>query len=980
MKKILFSTALLFSIFIVNAQVGVGTITPTTMLDVVGDINLTTGIYYGGKTSPLSIELVRVTPTIANDYIEIGNFNLSQGAHNFRLYITNSASGFSVSKSYIISCSWDQTANVWKSLSPISNSGAYSGNDFDVDINVFGQTAALRLRRTSGTTAGISQIRIENTGSIADVFTNTTLTGTAAVVPNFTINGIFWNSLGNVGTNATSNFIGTIDNVDFVTRTNNIERTRVNATGINIVGSSNVSNGSFYGGLSSPISQEIIKAIPTTINDFIEIGNFNIVNGAHNFRISVTSSISSSSEAKSYVIATKYDQTAGLWQQLVPITNTGSYAGNDFELDIRVLQNQTFLRLRKTLGATGGNAQIRIENTGSTTDVFNNTILTGSTTAPTVLFQTNPTGTGNSWTTLGNSSTVDGTNFIGTTDAIPFNIRVNNQKSGRISATGETFFGFEAGKNNTNSANDRNNSAFGYRAFTANATTTARDNTAIGQSALTSNNGGSYNTAVGSAALEQNVIGTDNTAIGKFALKVNTASVNTAVGSEALVANTTGNNNVAVGYRALRANITGIDNTAIGYQSLSANTASSNTAVGKSALQANTIGTFNTGMGLNALLRNTSGDYNTALGNNSLFFNTTGSSNTALGYSALYTNTTGINNTAVGRTALNFNTADNNSAFGHTASYNNTTGTGNVALGYQALYLNTIGSNNTAAGLNALQNSTGNNNTAIGSNVLVLATLGSQNTAIGENALSKATVGSANDAFGHRTLWNVTSGNFNTGFGSVSLGIVTTGSFNTAIGNAAGSLLTTGSSNIIIGKSAQVPSNIANNQMSIGDVIYGSTMSTTALGKIGVGEPNPTEKLDIAGNLKVSGAIMPNNLPGNNGQVLVSSGIGVAPTWESNPVKPYVTTGTLTGLYNVLLTEYTIRVFNDVSEIKLPNAVGNLGKTFIIIGSNGISTKTWSTAGGTIYDDVTNTTYTTLGANQRFVVQSDGAGWIVIGR
>lgn len=52
-------------------------------------------------------------------------------------------------------------------------------------------------------------------------------------------------------------------------------------------------------------------------------------------------------------------------------------------------------------------------------------------------------------------------------------------------------------------------------------------------------------------------------------------------------------------------------------------------------------------------------------------------------------------------------------------------------------------------------------------------------------------------------------------------------------------------------------------------------------GRIGIGLPNPTEKIDILGNLKVSGAIMPNNNAGINGQVLTSSGSGVAPVWSS---------------------------------------------------------------------------------------------------
>lgn len=43
-----------------------------------------------------------------------------------------------------------------------------------------------------------------------------------------------------------------------------------------------------------------------------------------------------------------------------------------------------------------------------------------------------PGGGGSGWGLAGNAGTVDGTNFIGTTDNVPFNIRVNNLKAGRI--------------------------------------------------------------------------------------------------------------------------------------------------------------------------------------------------------------------------------------------------------------------------------------------------------------------------------------------------------------------------------------------------------------------------------------------------------------------------------------------------------------------------------------------------------------------
>jgi hypothetical protein len=50
---------------------------------------------------------------------------------------------------------------------------------------------------------------------------------------------------------------------------------------------------------------------------------------------------------------------------------------------------------------------------------------------------------------------------------------------------------------------------------------------------------------------------------------------------------------------------------------------------------------------------------------------------------------------------------------------------------------------------------------------------------------------------------------------------------------------------------------------------------------IGVGNAAPTQKVDITGNLRFSGAIMPNGLAGSAGQVLTSAGAGLSPTWTS---------------------------------------------------------------------------------------------------
>ena len=57
------------------------------------------------------------------------------------------------------------------------------------------------------------------------------------------------------------------------------------------------------------------------------------------------------------------------------------------------------------------------------------------------------------WLLTGNAGTVDGTHFLGTTDNVPLNIRVNNQRSGRLDPTlRTTLWGYQAGTNLTTGA------------------------------------------------------------------------------------------------------------------------------------------------------------------------------------------------------------------------------------------------------------------------------------------------------------------------------------------------------------------------------------------------------------------------------------------------------------------------------------------------------------------------------------------------
>jgi trimeric autotransporter adhesin len=212
------------------------------------------------------------------------------------------------------------------------------------------------------------------------------------------------------------------------------------------------------------------------------------------------------------------------------------------------------------------------------------------------------------------------------------------------------------------------------------------------------------------------------------------------------------------------------------------------------------------------------GTLNTCYGTNSLSANTTGSQNTAYGYNSLWSNTTGSQNTANGYGAL----------------FTNTGGSFNTADGHFALHYNNIGSYNTSAGYQSLYFSYGNGNTANGFQSLPANTAGANNTAIGYQALQ------AN----------------------------TTGNTNIGVGYQAGTLITTGSNNIAIGNNSQVQSATASNQLSIGNWIYGVG------GNIGIWVSNPSAKLEVNGQIEITGGS-----PGA-GKVLTSDAVGLA-SWQT---------------------------------------------------------------------------------------------------
>lgn len=349
-----------------------------------------------------------------------------------------------------------------------------------------------------------------------------------------------------------------------------------------------------------------------------------------------------------------------------------------------------------------------------------------------------------------------------------------------------------------------------------------------------------------------------------------------------------------------------------------------------------------------------------------------------------------------------------NVSFGPSALNAASSGINNIAIGVSPMFANTTGGYNIAVGLNAMRaNQIGSFNTAVGNLAMQSSIDGQSNAAFGDLVLAWNISGNENAGFGTNAVMLNTTGNGNSGFGVGAIQFNATGNHNTAIGSFAMSNLLSGDGNIAVGYFAQVPTDTGSNQMSIANVIYGTDMTSATDGKIGIGTSAPAAKFDIQPSsgfapANTDGIIIPRvaNFPATN-PTAAQNGMMIFLTtqfggnipgfyyWDNPSTSwkgitdtklPYVTTGAAAGIYTDLMSEYTVRVFNGVSDVRLPNAVGNTGKVFVIIGSNGISAKAFSTSGGGIYDDVTNTNVTTLAANERYTVQSDGTNWIVIGR
>ena len=394
-------------------------------------------------------------------------------------------------------------------------------------------------------------------------------------------------------------------------------------------------------------------------------------------------------------------------------------------------------------------------------------------------------------------------------------------------------------------------------------------NSSFGNLALQDTSTGDRNTAVGSQALYRNATGGNNTAVGAesmLGVNGNSHSNNTAIGAYSLNAITTGGDNVALGANSLDALTSGTRNTALGYNSATALGAgeTGNIAIGWNSMSTMDEGSggtinYNIALGVQALsgadlgsgtedishniaigtdsLRLVSGDASTgqiAIGRQALSALTSGSRTTAVGYQAGLTATTIDYTTIVGYQAgLKLLDSTHNTLVGYTAGYslgsdeadsNTFMGTSAGANGDYSTTNNNTANNNVGIGKSSMGGSQGS-----GSSYNFTAT---NNVAIGVDSLKVITTANNSTAVGYGALQSLTAGNSNLAIGYESSKTLSGGAANITLGHQAMLNATNISSAIFIGANA-------------GDAI---TTSTNPNGTIGIGYNSLTALTTGAGN------------------------------------------------------------------------------------------------------------------------------------
>lgn len=278
------------------------------------------------------------------------------------------------------------------------------------------------------------------------------------------------------------------------------------------------------------------------------------------------------------------------------------------------------------------------------------------------------------------------------------------------------------------------------------------------------------------------------------------------------------------------------------------------------------------------------GDFNVSVGDSAGFSLSTGQGNTLVGYRAGRSILNGTGNSIFGRESGISVISGGNAIFGNQTARNLNTGASNTIFGNNALNGLTFGNGNTimGSGINPLTMS--NFNVQIGfSGIVSQAELGNNNVMIGNNAgaISPKVIAFNNTIIGSQAQLGTTafpdSNNVILGAGATFTDNAGAGQkFNTAIG--AGTKVFAPNNATAIGALAQVTTA---NTIILGSIagINGATSTVN----VGIGVAAPTERLEVGGNIEVTGDLYTGatngvlNAGGGNMNVNINTIADVAP-------------------------------------------------------------------------------------------------------
>jgi hypothetical protein len=455
-----------------TGEVGIGTSSPSTTLDISGTFNQTAtlGSYnYRMHSGPdvliggingISLESQSTIDTDRWAYLTLNDLG---GNHNISLGVTDLTGGSSDGAT----ASYEFDGTKYSYTTTIENGSDQSrifsdGSSLVLKVDVAPSfTSAItmsspdiRIHSTDGTDLNAIYVRPTEVEITAypnwrddtpitgpGNFLYTDNTGILLSSPLSYITGQSWLLGGNGGTNPATNFIGTTDAQSLVVRTSNTERLRINATGevgigttaaagyrLHVAGTAGTANVR----LGSVSGAAITSSYTPTANDGLIVAD---ANGDL-----VKRSASSVLNSTAWLVG---GNTLGA---------AGSMGTNDaFALNIR-----TNATSRITVGATGDIALLGTAGTPNVT--ITSTSGTANATLPVGYDRaliSNASGqvsqasfsailASGAWTLTGNTGTNPATNFIGTTDAQSLVIRTSNTERLRINATGEVGIGTTA--------------------------------------------------------------------------------------------------------------------------------------------------------------------------------------------------------------------------------------------------------------------------------------------------------------------------------------------------------------------------------------------------------------------------------------------------------------------------------------------------------------------------------------------------------